>query len=159
MAGRMPFSLALLYALAASSGVASASEINFMPLEDVVAEGDLSVFVGTVTDRTINGDDQLETVLDLGLTIDERIYGDLPETRVLNTAYREPTGIWIDPEGNVTHESPIVAGSGMEFTLAVGSQYVFLVSPRSLAVVRAEPLTSLNAIRALLPQPQSMPSE
>ncbi len=133
-----------------------ASQIHSVELEEILSESSLAVVICEVLTKDVDSSDQTSTEMTLTLRIVRLLNPSQVEAdtfraeTVLHTNYSEPTGIWIDDDGNVGMESPIIPGSGFELSVEVGSEYVFLLDRHGYGLVRVEPMSNLEAVEALV---------
>jgi len=102
-----------------------ASQIHSVELEEILSESSLAVVICEVLTKDVDSSDQTSTEMTLTLRIVRLLNPSQVEAdtfraeTVLHTNYSEPTGIWIDDDGNVGMESPIIPGSGFELSVEV----------------------------------------
>lgn len=136
-----------------------ASQIHHIELEDIVSGSQVAAVICEVIAVETDSTDQTSTSMTVTLRIVRLLNPSQVETgtfqaeSVLRSYYEEPTGIWIDDDGNVGVESPIIPGSGLELTVDIGVEYIFLLDRLGYGLIRVEPMTNLETVEALFNPP------
>jgi hypothetical protein len=133
---------------------AHASEITLKPLKDV-APNAKCIFIGKILKvdiKKIKNGRRVEILV----APTKNIRGGMPLASKVSLTYTEQIPAIVNKSGKVVgHLSPILSGSGKEFTVKKGESWIFLLSTEKVSkILRIEAVVNENAIKKIMSQPK-----